>query len=205
MSFSDYTTVSQVQTEYQIRYDESDFVPNQCIQVSTNFGAEIDFNLQQLDVFSSEAARCELIILPILRETYKKFVSQFSLWVQKSIKYDDKLNGTPDYIISKRSSLGKRVLEYPLLVAVEAKKNDFEQEWAQCLAELIAIQKLNQDEKLTVYGIVSDGKYWEFGKLQEDKFQKNRSSFAIDNLSELFGALDFILSAVSQSSINKQA
>jgi hypothetical protein len=30
MSFSDYTTVAQVQTEYQIRYEESDFVSNQC-------------------------------------------------------------------------------------------------------------------------------------------------------------------------------
>ncbi len=199
MSFSDYTTVSQVQTEYQIRYEEFDFVPNQSMQVSNTFCSEIEFNIQELDVFSSEAARCELMILPILREVYKKFVSQFSLWVQKPIKYDDKLNGTPDYIISRRSSLGKRVLEYPLLVAVEAKKNDFEQGWAQCLAELIAAQKLNQDENLVVYGIVSDGKYWEFGKLQEQQFTKNRSSFAIDKLSDLFGALDFILTEASLS------
>ena len=117
------------------------------------------FNIKTLDAFSSEAARCELIILPILREAYKKVSTQFSLWIQKSIHYDNKLNGTPDYLISKRSARGKTVLEYPLLMVAEAKKHDFEQSRAQCLAELVAAQKLNQNETGSVYGIVTDGKY----------------------------------------------
>jgi hypothetical protein len=38
--------------------------------------------------------------------------------------------------------LGKTVLEAPMVIVVEAKKNDFEQGWGQCLAELAASQKL---------------------------------------------------------------
>jgi hypothetical protein len=38
-----------------------------------------------------------------------------------------------------KSELGKKVLESPLLAVVEAKKNDFEQGWGQCLAESVVI------------------------------------------------------------------
>ncbi|MDM8566266.1 hypothetical protein QUF74_11535 [Candidatus Halobeggiatoa sp. HSG11] len=142
-----------------------------------------------MDIFSSEAARCEIIIFPILREVYKNYYQKTSLWIQKSISYDEKLNGTPDYIISKKSELGKTMLECPLLIVVEAKKNDFEQGWAQCLSELIAAKNLNQSEK-SVYGIVTDGKLWEFGKLNDNTFTKNIDSFAVTDLSKLFNFLN---------------
>lgn len=197
MSFSDYKTLAKVQTEFQIKYKESVFLEKCAIPVSTTFMEEFNFNLKHFDVFSSEAARCELIILPILREVYKKFAGQFSLWVQKTITCNEQLNGTPDYLIAKRSPLGKTVLEFPLLIIAEAKKNDFEQGWAQCLAELIAVQKLNNNEKMPIYGIVTDGKYWEFGKLENRVFTKNRESFSVDHLPELMGTLDSIFTIVS--------
>jgi len=46
---------------------------------------------------------------------------------KKFILYDEILSGTPDYLISTRSELGKRVVGTPLIILVEAKKNDFEQ------------------------------------------------------------------------------
>jgi len=132
------------------------------------------------------------VIFPILREVYKKYNEEFSLWVQKPISYDERLNGTPDYIVSKKSELGKTFLEFPLLIVAEAKKNDFEQGWGQCLAELVAAENINADSQMLVYGIVTDGKLWEFGTLTEKVFTKNRTGFTIDDLAELFGALDFV-------------
>jgi hypothetical protein len=199
MAFSDYKTISQVQTEYQIKYDEVRFVEKNIIPIATHFIDEIEFNIKTLDVFSSEAARCELIILPLLREVYKKVSLKLSLWVQKPIHCDAILNGTPDYIVSKRSQLGKTVLEYPLLIVTEAKKNDFEQGWAQCLAELLASQKLNDNIQLPVYGIVTDGKYWELGVLTANRFSKNTESLSIDNLPELLGGLDYIFALAAKN------
>jgi hypothetical protein len=201
MSFSDYKTLSKVQTEYQIKYEETMFLEKQKLSLSAVFLEEFNFNLKHLDIFSSEAARCELVILPILRETYKKVAFQLSLWVQKPIAYNDKLSGTPDYIVSKRSSLGKTVLEFPLLMVAEAKKNDFEQGWAQCLAELVAAQKLNEDEEMPIYGIVTDGKYWEFGKLEGSIFTKNLESFSVDDLPELFGVLDGLFTTIVNNQV----
>lgn len=198
MSFSDYKTMAQVQQEYQIRYDEQIFIEKCLVDPADSFLAELAFNTETMDAFASEAARCELLIFPVLRETYKKFSDKIALWIQKLIRYDEKLSGTPDYVFATRSPLGKTVLEWPLLVVVEAKQSDFEQGWAQCLAELVAAQKLNGDLAITVYGIVTNGKYWEFGQLTDSLFTKNLESFSIDNLPELLGGLNFLLSAASR-------
>lgn len=192
MSFSDYKSISQVQAEFRIKYQEENFISYQEYPVSSKFAEEFEFNQRNMDVFSSEASRCEIVIFPILREVYKKHYQKVSLWVQKPIAYDDKLTGTPDYMISRKSELGKTFLEFPLLIIAEAKKNDFEQGWGQCLAELVAASHLNANPRAPVYGVVTDGKLWEFGKLTENVFTKNITGFTIDELNDLFGALDFI-------------
>ncbi|MBT8421188.1 MAG: hypothetical protein KJO08_10050 [Gammaproteobacteria bacterium] len=202
MPFSDYKTISQVQAEYKIKYREQNFVlksavVKKSIEPSSDFLCEFAFNQENMDTFSSEAARCEMIIFPILREIYKHYYQTTSLWVQKSISFDEKLSGTPDYIISRRSELGKTMLEYPLLIVAKAKKNDFEQGWAQCLSELLAARNLNQSDK-AVYGIVTDGKLWEFGKLAKDIFTKNTDSFTITELSGLFAGLNFVFDMASR-------
>jgi hypothetical protein len=195
MAFSDYKSISQVQQEYKIRFVESHFLPESRLEPSKHFLAELEFSLENLDVFTSEAARSETVIFPILREVYKQFVDSFSLWIQKAIFFDTALSGTPDYLIGTKSELGKTVLETPLILVAEAKKNDFEQGWAQCLAELIAAQKINDNETRAVYGIVTDGKLWEFGKLEGSTFTKFVQSYTVDDLPELFGMLNAILNA----------
>ena len=153
--------------------------------------------MENLPVFTSEGARTEAIIFPILREVYKDYSDKFVLWIQKSFSYNAKLNGTPDYLIATKSPLGKTVLAKPLLGVVEAKKNDFEVGWAQCLAELVAIQKLNDDDENDVFGVVTDGERWQFGKFRKNVLIRHASSFLIDDLPELFGALHFIFRLIS--------
>lgn len=106
------------------------------------------------------------------------------------------MSGTPDYIIATRSELGLTVLGTPLVMLVEAKKNDFEQGWGQCLAELVAAQKINDDTTFPVHGIVTDGKSWEFGRLVGDNFTLNRINFSIDDLPVLFGAVNSVFKAL---------
>ena len=192
MAFSDYKNLAQVQQQFKIFYQEENFIKNQMIEPSTEFLEALSFNQENIDIYASEASRTEVIIFPILREIYKEYYHDYSLWIQKSISYDEFLTGTPDYLISKRSAFGKTVLEPPLVVVVEAKKNDFEQGWGQCLAELVAAQKLNKEVTSTIYGIVTDGKLWEFGKLTYDHFIKNQEGYTIDHLAQLFGVLHFV-------------
>ncbi len=192
MAFSDYKNISQVQKRYTIRYEEANFIAAQRIEPPAAFAEEFEISREHIDIYVSEGSRSEIIIFPILREVWKNYRQTYLLWAQKRISYDDDLTGIPDYIIATRSPLGKTVLESPLLIAVEAKKNDFGQGWAQCLAELLAAQKINDDTGFLVHGVVTDGKLWEFGRLSEDIFTKNIQSYTVDDLSLLFGVLDFV-------------
>ncbi|MEM8611735.1 MAG: hypothetical protein AAGF93_06925, partial [Cyanobacteria bacterium P01_H01_bin.105] len=178
--------------KYDIKYDESDFLLVTEISPSEAFLSDFQFSKENIDIFTSEASRSELIISPLLRELYKKHNQNYSFWIQKSIAYDSTLSGTPDYIFSKRSELGKTVLETPIVVVVEAKKNDFEYGWGQCLAELVASQKINEDATFPVYGIVTDGNLWQFGRLLLKTFTRNTGNYTIDNLARLFGALEAV-------------
>lgn len=198
MAFSDYKHIAQVQQEYHITYREQHFLVAQAKDPSPKFVDEFVFNLENIDVYTSEGSRSEMIICPILREVYKHYYQNYALWIQKSIAYDERLTGTPDYMIAKRSELGKTVFEFPMIIAVEAKQNDFTKGWGQCAAELVAAQRLNADSGRPVYGIVSDGKLWEFGRLRETSFIKESEGFTVDHIGLLFGVLEMLFHAATE-------
>ncbi|MDE0638555.1 MAG: hypothetical protein OXI43_22155 [Candidatus Poribacteria bacterium] len=202
MAFSDFKTISEVQERFKVTYAEDDFVKAEPATPSVEFLRDFEFTREHINVFASEASRCETIIFPVLKESYKAYADRYALWIKQSITYDDILSGTPDYFISTKSELGKTVVGSPLILLVEAKKNDFEQGWGQCLAELVAAQKINAEKvndgaALPVYGIVTDGTLWQFGRLIGDTFTQNRTDFALANLSTLFGAVDSVFKSVT--------
>ena len=198
MAFSDFKKISEVQERFRIKYMTSDFFKVEEASPPEQFLQEFRFTMQNINVFSSEASRCEAIIFPVLREVYKAYADNYALWIREPIIYDETLSGTPDYLIATKSELGLTVVGTPLIMLVEAKKNDFEQGWAQCLAELVAAQKINADPDVPVYGIVSDGAFWQFGQLVGDAFIQNQINFSVDNLPVLFGAINAVFKAASE-------
>src|SRR4051794_6711756 len=109
MSFQDFKSVADVQARYQIVYQDADFVLPLALEPSLTFREEYEFSLEHLDVLVSEAARCENIIYPIVRDVYKHYADTLALWSHKGITYDSTLSGIPDYIISAKSALGKTI------------------------------------------------------------------------------------------------
>ena len=198
MSFSQFNHIADVQKAYEIQYEEENFIATIDAPVPDAFMQEFRFNKQHIDLFSTEAARSELIISPLLREVYKRHSEHYAFWIQKTITFNETLSGTPDYMFSKRSKLGKTVFETPIFIVVEAKKNDFEKGWGQCLAELVAAQKINNDALSPVYGVVTDGNLWQFGRLKEQLFTKNENNYTIDQMQALFGALEQLAALIEQ-------
>lgn len=192
MSYSDFKAIAEVQLKYDITYEEVNWLEPTSIELAAAFLEDFNLFIDNIDVLSSEAARCEFLISPLLREVYKRYINRYSFWIQKALNYDSELCGTPDYMFSRRSPLGKTVLDVPIVIVVEAKRNDFEQGWGQCLAELLAAQKLN-DDVAPVYGVVTDGNLWQFGRFSGRSLQKNKRSYTIDDLPQLFGSLEFIM------------
>lgn len=199
MAFTDFKSLEEVQKAYHISYHEEHFLPFISQTPSAQFLAELEFNLAYFDVFSSESSRCENVIYPLLREACKRIISRFSLWSHKTIAVDEQLAGTPDYIIASRSELGKNVFGLPLVLVVEAKQNDFTRGWGQCLAELVAAQKLNGQSSPPVYGMVTDAELWQFGRLRDTQFTRELTRATIDEIGKVFGAVSSLIQLATSS------
>ena len=85
----------------------------------------------------------------------------------------------------------------PFVIVAEAKKDDFEQGWGQCLIALKAASILNEQEghRHPLFGIVSTGKIWEFGEYTPDNTFSRSEPFSIGQPESLLGILSLIFSA----------
>lgn len=201
MSFNNYKSIANVLADFPLIYQEQEFIESlpTTVEINPYFLERLQLVLQEGVVFNSEYAICENIISPILLEVWLAYRDKLLLWSHQPLNFDEQLSGVPDYIVAKRSPRGKIILENPYLVLVEAKKDNFEEGWGQCLAELVAAQKLNNNQDNLVFGVVTNGKLWEFGSLQDNLFLKNVRYYTLENLSALMGALHFVFSkSISQ-------
>jgi len=192
MSFSSYKTIGEVLKEFQITYREENFVVEIAFNISDYFREDLTFVMREGVVDNSEFAICENLVLPILKEVWKSYYSNFVLWSHQSLTYDQTLCGFPEYILAKRSPLGKLVFEKPYFLLVEAKQDKFDEGWAQCLAEMVAAQRLNEQLQIVIFGIVSNGDRWQFGKLEANIFTRNKTFYTIQELDKLFAAVNYV-------------
>jgi hypothetical protein len=54
---------------------------------------------------------------------------------------------------------------------------------------MVAIQKINNNDNLAVYGLVSNGEIWEIAKLEKQNFVFYNKRFVIEELDDLFNVL----------------
>ena len=192
MSFSAYKSLAETLKEFQVTYTEASFITEVEFSISDYFRQDLQIVMEEAVVDNSEFAICENLIYPVLKEVWKQYRSNFILWSHKFLNCDANLSGFPEYILARRSPLGKIVFDQPYFVLVEAKQDNFDAAWGQCLAEMIAAQKLNGNSEIIVFGITSNGNFWEFGKLQDVAFTRNKKIYAIQDLNNLFAAVNYI-------------
>ncbi len=192
MSFSSYKNLGAVVKEFQLTYTESDFLVEIPFKIPDYFREDLKIVMQEGVVDNSEYAICENLIYPVLKEVWKSYSQKFILWSHQALTYDENLSGFPEYILARRSPLGKVVFDQPYFLLVEAKQDKFDEGWGQCLAEMVAAQRLNEVSPITVFGIVSNGKMWQFGQLESQRFTQQVVPYTIYNLDPLFAAVNYI-------------
>jgi hypothetical protein len=200
MAFDSFKSIAEVLTAYQITSKDTHFLGTEPFSVPDSVRADLAFYQAELSFDESESAVCEMIIFPILSTVYRQHYQRLTLWSHKTITYDEQLTGIPVYMMAKRSPLGKVVLDKPYFVAVEAKKDDFSKGWGQCLAQLVAMQKINDKPEQPVYGIVTNGQLWQFGRLFDRQFTKELQSYVLSDLDELMAALNFLFQCCEEFS-----
>ena len=188
-SFNTFKTLSDALVHFKVVENTKSIfppIPN-THTVSPVLAEELSFNIAEMPYNESEVSLCEMIIFPILKTVWVHFKQKLLLWSHKSIGKEAEVTGIPDYIVAKRSPYG-RVMDLPFLVMIEAKKDDFDEGWGQCLAQMITAQTLNQEEE-KVYGIVTNGELWQFAQLEGHIFTKHSAAYSLQDLNTLYNML----------------
>ena len=201
MAFTDYKSIEDVLQKEDVAILNEAFVPEHAAkELPEWFLQDITFALSIKSSKESEAFYEEFFIVPFLKEAWKNH-RKIKVWSHIYLKYDDDLCGSPDYIVSGlRKAHTYEVLSTPLLAAIQAKQQNFIEGWGQCLAAMLACQKINVEHPRNVqptppvYGIVSTGEIWEFGKLEAQTLKKYPAPISIANPTQLAGMLDYIFS-----------
>ncbi len=149
----------------------------------------IEFALAQ----NTEKARSEFIIAPVFLELRRQAEEKISIFsgIEFNVDKKLKLTGACDFLVSR--STYQKVLESPVIIAVEAKRQDFEKGYDQCFAEMIAARIFNEREGKPierVYGTVTTGDVWRFLMLEGDEALIETVSFDIrEDLERILGIL----------------
>lgn len=88
----------------------------------------------------------------------------------------------------------------PFVVVAEAKKEDFEQGWGQCLIAMKAAQMINEQAgyQRELFGVVSTGRIWEFGKYTPENRFFRSEPYTLGQPELILGILDVIFVACEQ-------
>ena len=205
MAFGSYQTVGEAIRAFEVTAITEPFIQPTSLPVREHFRRDLDARLSNTPVTCSEWAVCENLINPVLQEVLQNYRQFLTIWSHVPLYDGDRLLGTPDYIIAKRSPLSFEVMDMPLAMIMEAKRNDFDMGWGQCLAAMHGAQTLNKEAQRIIYGGVSDGFIWRFGKLQGKTFNRHPQPYDISRLDELFAALNYVLQLCKQQVLSPAA
>jgi hypothetical protein len=193
MAFTQFKNLGSVLQKYDLTSHKENFIVPKTPQIApARLVEDIDFALKYVDYDSSEAAICESLLYPVLLQVWKGFLDTLFLYSHRSWNVDEELSGIPDYLVTAISKYGSPVIGTPVLVAIEAKKDNFEEGWGQCAAAMLAAQQKNENKALTIFGIVTNGEQWEFARLENSTLTRNSIAFTIFDLHPLYTAVDFV-------------
>ena len=144
----------------------------------------------------SEKARSEFIVVPILLAGREQSGERLAIFSGQRLDVDPVkgLVGECDFILA----IGPAVppLRAPVVTIVEAKKNDVEAGLGQCIAQMVAAQRFNEQAgrpTASTYGCVTTGETWQFLRLAGTTAQLDRKRYYLDNVGGILGVIQAIL------------
>lgn len=196
MAFRDFS-FPEVQQDFGLTLHDADlFAAAPPFPVRDEFAAFLRDGVALAVANSTEKAKSEFIIAPVLLELRRALGQSFSLFsgVEWAADASRGLNGSCDFIITKGES--QYVLGAPYVAIAEAKNDIIRTGLGQCIAAMVAAQLCNQQARspiTTVYGVVSTGSAWKFLRLRGSDLTIDVPEYYIDNLPKIMGVLKQIV------------
>ncbi len=193
MSYSDFTLETVKKKLYlNISSRENIFSQVAPLPVSEYLQETLAYNVPFALASNTEKSRSEMIITPILLELTKKLNNQISLFsgVEFNIEPNQGLSGNCDFIISRSPEL--LFINIPVIIIVEAKKENIKAGLGQCIAEMYAAKLFNEREEneiTEIYGVVTTGEIWKFLKLSGEMVQIDLAEYFLNDVNKILGIL----------------
>ena len=193
MSYSNFTLESALEA-FQLEKVESagTFSEIDPIAPSTYLTTGLAKKVPLAAAIGTEKARSELIVADVLVELREKFNYRISFFsgIDFSVDVESGLVGICDFLVSL--SPGQLLLEAPLIILVETKKDDPKLGLGQCIAEMLAAQRFNAEKGNdipAVYGATTTGTEWQFLKLTGKNLRIDMEIYSIQQCEKILGIL----------------
>jgi hypothetical protein len=193
MAYSDFS-LAKVKNNFGLTLDESRnlFSDTKPVLPSATLKTLLSDYIPLATSISTEKARSEFLIAPILAETRRLLNNQISLFSGNEFNVDARrgLLGFCDYIIS--GSKEQLYITAPVTIIFEAKKEDIIGGLGQCVAAMVAAQLFNQskgNEVEYVYGSVTTGTNWKFLFLEGTIVYIDEIEYYIKEVDKILGIL----------------
>ena len=143
-------------------------------------------------VTKSEKAMSEMVIAPILSVVKEQNADKIALFSGEPLYYDD-LGGVCDFILAADPK--SFTPEPPIMVLVEAKRQDILGGIPQCIGEMRTAQQLNlrKGRQGLVYGCVTTGTAWQFIRLENDNAEVDPQALFNAELPRVIGTFQWIV------------
>jgi hypothetical protein len=193
MSYSDFT-LETIQKKLHLHITTRDdiFAKVPPLAVSNYLRETLAYNVPFALASNTEKSRSEMIITPILLELTKQFANQISLFsgVEFNIEPSQGLSENCDFLISRSPEF--LLINAPIIVIVEAKKENIKGGLGQCIAEMYAASLFNEregNEITEIYGVVTTGEIWKFLKLSGERVQIDLAEYFLNDVNKILGIL----------------
>ena len=193
MAYSNFT-LETVHKDFQLETVQSIGIFSDIEPVSPrdHFTSDLAKKVSVASSVNTEKARSELIVADVLFELLEHFNQRISFFsgIEFNVDTEAGLTGVCDFLISKSSD--QLSLQAPVIILVEAKKEDLTAGLGQCIAEMLAAQRFNAEKGNDiphVYGTTTSGTDWRFLKLEGSKLYIDTAAYQIVQCSKILGIL----------------
>lgn len=194
MPYSQFTTLRQVEAAFDLTLDEHHKLFNNVkpLQPNRRLQETLQDYLPLANAVNTEKARSELIIAPILLEIRRQHRGKVGFFsgTEFTVDPDAGLSGYCDYILTASADLYE--VRSPVVTLVEAKNEDIKGGLSQCIAEMVAAYRFNQQqgEKIsTIYGVVTTGIIWKFLRLTYPVVAIDLAEYYVNEIDKILGIL----------------
>ncbi|MYA98834.1 hypothetical protein F4X90_03995 [Candidatus Poribacteria bacterium] len=193
MAYSNFT-LETVRKTFQLETDEAADISSgiEPMALSEYLTTTLARKVPLALAIGTEKASSELIVADILVELREKFEHRISFFsgIDFSIDAESGLTGVCDFLISLSPT--QFHLEAPIIVLVEAKKDNPVLGFGQCVAEMLAAQRFNAErgnDLPWIYGAATTGTMWQFLKLEAQKLYIDKAVYSIGQCDKILGIL----------------